>query len=161
MDDGAALPPYAYAGARAMVLLHERHLRAFLATWRQAAAAGVALPATQDPDYASLAGVLAHVLRSARGYMVWICQVMGLPDPAIDPAPAAESAAGEAEAYLAHLAERWRTPLGAVAEARFDEAYPSRWQVTYCIDSMLEHAVMHPIRHRFQLEELLDRQGAR
>ncbi len=33
--------------------------------------------------------------------------------------------------------------------------YPSRWQTRYCIDSMLEHAVMHPIRHAFQLDELL------
>ena len=33
--------------------------------------------------------------------------------------------------------------------------YPSRWQTRYCIDSMLEHAVMHPIRHAFQLEELM------
>ncbi len=27
--------------------------------------------------------------------------------------------------------------------------------VEYSIDSMLEHAVMHPLRHRFQLEELI------
>jgi hypothetical protein len=27
-----------------------------------------------------------------------------------------------------------------------------------CIDAMLEHAVMHPIRHAFQLEELMRRQ---
>jgi hypothetical protein len=26
-------------------------------------------------------------------------------------------------------------------------------------EGMLEHAVMHPIRHRFQLEELLEAQG--
>ena len=33
--------------------------------------------------------------------------------------------------------------------------YPSEWQTLYSIDSMLEHAVMHPIRHTFQLEELM------
>ena len=33
--------------------------------------------------------------------------------------------------------------------------YASEWQTRYCIDAMLEHAVMHPIRHRFQLDELL------
>ena len=33
--------------------------------------------------------------------------------------------------------------------------YPSRWQTRYCIDAMLEHAVMHPIRHAFQLYELI------
>ena len=40
---------------------------------------------------------------------------------------------------------------------RFDEEHLSRWKVTYCIDGMLEHAVMHPIRHRVQLEALLGR----
>lgn len=33
--------------------------------------------------------------------------------------------------------------------------YPSRWKTLYCVDAMLEHAVMHPIRHAFQLEELM------
>jgi hypothetical protein len=36
--------------------------------------------------------------------------------------------------------------------------YSSRWGVNYCVDAMLEHAVMHPERHRFQLLELM---GAR
>ena len=31
----------------------------------------------------------------------------------------------------------------------------TQWQTRYCIDSMLEHAVMHAIRHAFQLDELL------
>jgi hypothetical protein len=38
--------------------------------------------------------------------------------------------------------------------------YPSRWQTRYCIDAMLEHAVMHPIRHAFQLEELMRKRSA-
>jgi hypothetical protein len=38
--------------------------------------------------------------------------------------------------------------------------FPSRWNVHYCIDAMLEHAVMHPIRHTFQLQELLAKAGA-
>jgi hypothetical protein len=28
-----------------------------------------------------------------------------------------------------------------------------------CIESMLEHAVLHPMRHRFQLEELMEARG--
>jgi uncharacterized damage-inducible protein DinB len=161
--DAAGLPPYAYAGARALVRLHEQHLSAFLAAWRRARAAGIELPRTPepDPDYASLEALLAHVLRSARGYMVWMCTVLDLPDPAIAPAPPAESVAAEADAYVDHLTERWRTPLAGVPEGRFGEEHESRWKVRYCIDAMLEHAVMHPIRHRFQLEELLARAEAR
>ena len=62
----------------------------------------------------------------------------------------------QVEAHLAHVMERWRGPLARVAEERFHRpSYPSRWKVDYCIDAMLEHAVMHPIRHEFQLERLL------
>jgi hypothetical protein len=33
--------------------------------------------------------------------------------------------------------------------------YPSRWKTLYSIDAMLEHAVMHQVRHSFQLEKLM------
>lgn len=42
------LPNYQYRGARAMVLLHERYLREFVATWRKAKTAGIVLPKTED-----------------------------------------------------------------------------------------------------------------
>lgn len=149
------LPPYAYAGARALVQLHETQLRDFLAVWREAAAARLALPATEDPDYASLETLLYHVLRAARGYMVWCCASLGLPAPAIAEAPPLERIAAEAEAYLEQVLAGWRTPLAEVPEDRFGEEYPSRWKTVYCIDAMLEHAVVHPMRHAFQLRRLL------
>jgi hypothetical protein len=43
------LENYEYRGARALVLLHERYLREYLAAWRRAKAAGVTLPSTDDP----------------------------------------------------------------------------------------------------------------
>jgi len=150
------LPDYEYRGARALVLLHEKHLREFVSVWRRAHAAGIALPETKDPSYASLETLLHHVLRAARGYMTWICESLALDDPKIGDPPPLERIAGEAGACLEHVLERWRTPLAAVPEERFeDKAYPSRWGVPFCIDAMLEHAVMHPIRHAFQLENLL------
>ncbi|MBM4117748.1 hypothetical protein FJ251_08390 [bacterium] len=149
------LPPYRYAGARALVLLHEEQMRDFLAVWRQAAAAKLALPATADPDYASLETLLHHVLRAARGYLVWCCANLGLPAPGIPEAPAAERVAAEAESYLEALLAGWRTPLAGIDEDRFGEEYPSRWRTVYCIDAMLEHAVVHPMRHAFQLRRLL------
>ena len=98
--------PYRSRAVRAMVLLHEEHLRRFVQTWRLAMAVAASLPPTADPSYASLGALERHVLSAAVGYLVWICEVLRLPDP----------------------------------EVRR-------------IDSMLEHAVMHPIRHSFQLDE--------
>jgi len=152
------LENYRYRGARALVLLHERHLRSFLTTWRQAKAAGVTLPKTDHRAYRSLETILGHVLAAARGYMVWMCKQLGLPDPGIDPIPEDDELEARVDAYLEHLLARWREPLADVEEERFyTPAYPSNWGPPYCIDAMLEHAVMHPIRHEFQLRELLER----
>jgi hypothetical protein len=148
--------PYRSRAARALVLLHEEHLRRFLATWKDATVAKVVLPSTADPNYASLDVLGRHVLGAAGGYMIWICEMLKLPDPGIRPAPDTAVLSKEAENYMEHVLERWCLPLQDVPDERLDTPeYPSKWQTLYSIDSMLEHAVMHPIRHRFQLEELM------
>lgn len=147
---------YRSRAVRAMVLLHEEHLRRFMATWRRALAASVSLPETEDPAYISLEDLGRHVLKSAGGYMVWMCEVLELPDPGIKAAPDAAAIVREAEEYMEHVLERWWAPLCDVGNERLETPeYPSHWQTRYCIDAMLEHAVMHPIRHAFQLEELM------
>jgi hypothetical protein len=154
----AELTGYSYLGARSLVLLHEHHLREFLVTWKKAKAAGVALPPTDDPSYVSMAALLRHVLRAARGYMTWMCQVLELPAPEIQPTPEVDRIEAESDTYLEHVLDGWRTPLKEIPEQQFHEpTYPSRWKVQYCIDAMMEHAVMHPIRHSFQLRELMAR----
>ena len=70
-----------------MVLLHEEHLRHFVHTWRLALANSVSLPPSDDPAYASLGALGQHVLGAAGGYMVWMCEVLTLPDPEIRSAP--------------------------------------------------------------------------
>ncbi len=147
---------YKYRGARALILLHDEEMRRFLETWKRVAASGVLLPKDEDPDYASYHTLLRLVLGASRGYMVWICEQLALADPEIDPAPEADLIEACCTDYLTHVLSRWRDPLREVSGNRFDRPeYASRWNVKYCIDAMLEHAVMHPIRHRFQLEELL------
>ena len=60
------------------------------------------------------------------------------------------------DGYLAHVLDRWDGPLRALTEDEADRpVYPSRWGTGYCIDAMLEHAVMHPIRHELQLERCM------
>ena len=96
------------------------------------------------------------MLGAARGYMEWCCEVLELPDPGLHRTPDVDTIEAEADAYLEHVLERWREPLREVPAERFeDRTYPARWGTPYCVDAMLEHAVMHPIRHTFQLLEAL------
>lgn len=151
------LPNYKYNGARSMIILHEQYLRSFVETWKLAKANQVVLPETEDLDYASMQTLLRHVFRAARGYITWMCERLQLLDPQIDSTPAIEEIESEIDNYLEHLLDEWRLPLTNVDEEKFmDRTYKSRWGVDYCIDAMLEHAVMHPIRHEFQLKNLMD-----
>jgi len=150
---------YKYAGAQSLVHIHEHQLKRFFQTWLRAKAAGVNLPETDDPAYASLDALLAHVCFSARRYMVWMCEVLELSDPEILSAPSTAEIEGVAKEYIAHLVERWQRPLSQVEEEQFYQPeYQAPWKVRYCVDAMLEHAVMHPIRHEFQLAALLNKQ---
>ncbi len=152
------LEGYRYRGARALVHLHERELRDFVATWRRAVAWGVTLPPSDDPDCASADAMARHVLSAAGRYMIWLTQRLGLPDPRIDEAPPLDEIEDRADAYLEHVLERWRMPLHDVPEARFAEVHRSNWGEDFTLESMLEHAVVHPMRHALQLEELMGAQ---
>jgi len=151
---------YKYNGAKALVELHEIHIREFYKIWKKAKELDLKLPVTDDPYYKSLDTLLYHVLKSSRGYMVWICLQLNLPDPKIEEAPLPETIIENAERFIKHLSERWRIPLRNVEPERFEnKVYKSNWGVDFSIESMLEHAVMHPIRHQFQLENLIRQQS--
>jgi len=150
---------YKYRGARALVLLHEQYLREFLKTWNVAKAKNIKLPKTDDSNYQTMETLLSHPLRSARSYMIWICEKLGLDDPKIREAPEPGKVEQEAELFLEHLLERWRLPLADIEVKRFEEVYTSKWGMPLPIEAMLEHAVMHPIRHSFQLKNLMSEQA--
>ncbi len=156
---GQNLPKYKYNGARALVLLHEQHLKSCVDIWHKAKKLNIKLPETDDKDYESHETLLRHILRSARNYMIWICNKLNLPDPGIEKTPEPDGIESKADKHAAHILEKWRLPLVDIPEERFDEVYKSRWGVDYCIDAMLEHAVMHPIRHEFQLRNLIEDQN--
>jgi len=148
---------YAYPGAAALVALHEEHLRAFCDTWRQAAGAGTSLPSVEDPSYASLEHLLGHVLGAAAHYMTWVCEQLDLPAPDYGRSWAWGPVAGaDLDAALASVLSGWDGPLATVLEEQCEKGeYRSAWKMPYTIDSMLEHAVMHPIRHGYQLQRLM------
>ncbi len=149
---------FQYGGARALVTLHERHLREFLEVWRQADDLGLELPASSDPNYSSREALLAHVLGCAAHYLVWMCEKVEMPAPEVEGHPDPDGLAAAADGVVDNVLSAWREPLKALTEQRaYAPAHSSRWGPPYCIDAMLEHAVMHPIRHTHQLRELMGR----
>jgi hypothetical protein len=56
------------------------------------------------------------VLFAAGGCMIWICEVLALPDPGIHHVPHQAAIVGDAEDYMEHVLERWRAPLIEVSD---------------------------------------------
>jgi uncharacterized damage-inducible protein DinB len=151
---------YKYTGAQSLIELHKKHLQSFYKTWRIAKEKSLTLPQTKDADYKSLDHLLLHVLRSSGRYITWICAQLELPDPGIAVPPPVNKIEDEARSYLNHVIAKWEDQLADVKEEKFIEiTFKSNWGVQYCIDAMLEHAVMHPIRHQHQLLKLLKEQS--
>ena len=147
---------FQYRGARSSILLHDREMRRFLEVWHRAKSEGLELPPDDDPDFVALDPLLAHVFRWARTYLVWIHEQLDLPDPGLDPVPDPNRMDAEVASYADHLLENWGGQLAGVPPERFfRETYEAPWGIPYCIDAMLEHAVVHPLKHRFRLEELM------
>jgi uncharacterized damage-inducible protein DinB len=152
------LSTYTSRAARALVLLHEKHLRQCVEVWKQAKVANLKLPVTDDERYQSLETLLGHILGAARRYMLWICKSLKLPDPKIRPVPEVDKMEAEVDLHLEYLLERWRLPLANLEEEKlYNPEYSSNGGTHHhCIDIMLEHALTHPLRHEFQLRELLE-----
>ncbi|MCP5064160.1 MAG: hypothetical protein GY936_17100 [Ignavibacteriae bacterium] len=148
---------YKYKGAEVLIRLHEEHLLSFIGIWKTAKEVNIKLPITDDSDYQSLDHLLLHVVRSSQGYIMWICEKLNLPELKIDILPKLEEIEITIDNYILHLLEEWKVPLANVDEKRFfDLTYKSNWETEYCIEAMLEHAVMHPIRHEYQLKKILE-----
>jgi hypothetical protein len=92
----------------------------------------------------------------AARYLIWICEQAKLPAPTIEERPEPSGFAARAEDYMEGILAAWKLPLRTLTEDLADSrAFMARWGAPYTIDAMLEHAVIHPMRHSYQLEKLM------
>ena len=115
---------------------------------------------TKDEDCRSIQTILNHVVRSSYGYADMIRAATGQASarPAIGPMSLGESLEG-LEAGLAYTAEtlegRWRMTDDEIMAVRME----ARWGPVYDLEQLLEHAVLHVMRHRRQIERFLAQGG--
>ncbi len=150
-------PEFASRAVRSLVELHEFEMRRFFETWDRFIVSGAPMPeARGDPDYQSPDHLVAHIARGARNYLTWIGEQLGRPVKDVDPETDPLKIAPRVRPFVEEVLAAWRRHLPAVQDAELEPAtYKSRWGVQMTIESMLEHAVVHPMRHRIQLESIL------
>jgi uncharacterized damage-inducible protein DinB len=143
---------------RSLVELHERELRSFLEVWKRFVAADLPMPAAHgDESYENRERLAGHVLMAARGYLTrigeWVerpvSDVDGSKDPSEIVGRAAQFADNVLAAYGRHLAEITNEELEP-------QVHKTRWGDLMSVENLLEHAVVHPMRHRIQLERILE-----
>ncbi len=145
---------WTHPGLRAIVLLHEKEMRRFMQAWRRAHDARFVPPESTDQDTARLENLLFHVLRAGGYYLEEVCRMLDLPDPGLPEPPTLERILDVGPTYFEELLTGWHTPLRDVTQRQADLVTGEvSWGVTYCVDALLEHAVMHPMRHTLQLDE--------
>ena len=148
---------FASRAVRSLVELHDAELRAFVATWKRFKAASLPMPeAHGDADYESAERLVTHVQGAARGYLTWIREVLGDPITDLEVVRDPQVVVPRLDAYLEETLAAWPRHLAALVDAQLAPAtYRTRWGEMFTVDQMLEHAVVHPMRHRIQLERLL------
>jgi len=137
--------------------LHEAELHAFLATWRRYARAGLPMPeAHGDEAYASIDRLGTHVLKAARSYLVRTTEWLGRPAADLDMADDVADLTARADEFADALIEAYRRHLASATDEEMNAwVHKTRQGNPISIEMLLEHAVVHPMRHRVQLERIL------
>ena len=150
-------------GVRALVMLQMNEMRTLFAVWKKAKRIGVKLPVTEDPAYQNIDTLMRHPLRSCRGYLTWLCEVLERPEPRIPDPPDAGQVLKAGAAYLDVLDRAWHRHMAWMPSGTLDSftVHTSRWGQPMTVEGMFEHAVAHPMRHRFQLEEMIEKASKR
>jgi uncharacterized damage-inducible protein DinB len=100
--------------------------------------------------------IMNHVVRAGYGYSKYIRDALSMTALPIEDKQIPQSEiGGEIDEMLAYTAEifegRWQT----MDEELENIYFKTRWEVTYNIDQLFEHAIVHILRHRRQIEKFL------
>lgn len=110
-----------------------------------------------DPDLVSIQAICVHVIQAAHAHANYLRKARGLPMTPTPPAPEVEIPAPAALRPL--LGAELRYTEGAL-EGLYDApeevftrlTFQVRWGPTYDPEMMLEHTIVHLLRHRRQIE---------
>ena len=131
-------------------------LQALLAIVPDADFSQIVDTATQDDDCRSMQTILRHVVRSGYGYANYIrTHFNQAVDTLEHPLPSRTEAIERLNAVITYtvatLETHWHMTDSEIAKV----VIQSRWGVTYDLEQLLEHAIVHILRHRRQLEKFL------
>lgn len=119
-------------------------------------------PDSKDEDCRSIQTILGHVVGSAYSYAIYVQELIGegSPRPGVRLRPTVS-------AYLLDLADAFAFTAKVfdglsdwdLEEFQEEKKIHARWQQIYDIEQMMEHAIVHVLRHTRQIEKFKMRLG--
>jgi uncharacterized damage-inducible protein DinB len=133
-------------------------MRTFLDVWQRFEASGLPLPeAHGDASYESRERLIGHVLMAARGYLTRIGEWVGRPVTDVDASQDPHDVARRPKEFAENVLAAYRRNLAEITPEEVEpQVHRTRWGELMSVDNLLEHAVVHPMRHRIQLERILE-----
>jgi len=116
---------------------------------------------TTDPDCKSIQTVLTHVVRSGYGYTVYIENFLGhnKTRPERVTLSSADQYIDQLNAVFEYCLNFFRNnPNLAIEEMDNSKKINVDWGQQYDIEQLMEHAIVHILRHRRQIEHFIRRQ---
>ena len=113
--------------------------------------------ATEDPDCKSVQTITNHVVRAGYGYATYIRKQFNDPFPerreTYNVADATK-AGRELDKMMAYTLETLNNKWNLSFDEVTINTFKTTWGQTYDAEQLLEHAIVHVLRHRRQIEKL-------
>jgi uncharacterized damage-inducible protein DinB len=112
---------------------------------------------TSDDDCRSVQTIMSHVIRAGYGYADYIRHLFSISSarPATQLLKQSESL-NELQSMLEYTNDTLDGKWEMTDEVIVRTTIHSLWGVTYDLEQLLEHAIVHILRHRRQIEKLLE-----
>ncbi|MGI8670015.1 MAG: DinB family protein [Aridibacter sp.] len=111
---------------------------------------------TKNEDCRSIETMMNHVVRSGYFYANYIRESLSMKiQPVGEMKISHAEICNEIDKMLAYTLEIFEGRWKEMDEQLGKVFINSRWGITYNIDQMLEHAIVHVLRHRRQIEKFL------
>jgi len=111
---------------------------------------------TKDEGCRSIQTVLQHVIRAGYGYAGYVREAYGIEAKRPDvPLPKRLEALAQLEAMLAYTAATLEGKWELSDEEMMAVQIRSRWGAVYDLEQLIEHAIVHVLRHRRQIERFM------
>lgn len=100
--------------------------------------------------------IMNHVVRAGYGYANYIRDALSIDAMPIEDRQIEQiKIGGEIDKMFSYTTEIFEGERQITDEEMENIYFKTRWEVTYNIDQLLEHAIVHALRHRRQIQKFL------